>query len=91
MGLHGFHQVLLVHLKSYEDSSEFGFDVKLTLLIIHNNWLCSFCYPTNLLKDCSLASISPSYDKNTKVGASELFPAHSNVFNACTCHINIKL
>ena len=86
MGLHGSHQVLGVHLKSSEDfSSRVGFDVKLTLLIVYNDWLCSFYYPTNLLKDCSLASISPSYDKNTKVGASELLPAHSNV-TFCTCH-----
>jgi hypothetical protein len=46
-----------------------GFGVKLTLLIIDNDWFSSFCYPTNLLKDCSFPSFGPSYDKNTKVGA----------------------
>jgi hypothetical protein len=88
MGLHGSHQVLLVYLTSFQYSSRLGFGVKLTDLIVHNDWLCSFCYPTNLLKDCSLASISPSYYQNTKVGASELLPACSNVFNVCTCHIH---
>ncbi len=91
MELHGSYQVLVVYLKVLRISSQLCFGVKLTLFIIHSDWLCSSCYPTNLLKDCSLARISSSYDKNTKVGASELLPANRNIFNMCTCpNVNIK-
>ena len=41
--------------------------IKLTLLVIYDDGLCSLCYTTNLLKDSCLASIGSSYDKNAKM------------------------
>ena len=60
--------------------------------IYNTDWVCSSCYSTNLLKDCSLASISPSYDKNTKLGASEVLPrAAMSSMSAPVIYINIRL
>jgi len=39
---------------------------------------------TNLLKDCSLACISPPYNKNTELWALVLLPASSDFFHICT-------
>ena len=56
---------------------------KLTLLIIHCDWPGSFCYPTNFLKNCCFASIGPSYDKNTKMGAFESLPTYGCFIRIC--------
>ena len=44
-----------------------------TLFVMYNG-SCSLCNTTNLLKDGGFASISPPYDKNSKMGAFVLFP-----------------
>src|SRR6266550_8473004 len=73
-------------LKSNHDGMDFN--VKLTHLIIDYDWLCSFCHTTNLLKDCSLACVSPPNDKNMKMGALVLLPANSN--HIChTCAVKL--
>ena len=47
----------------------------LTIHVIYNG-LCFLAHTTNFLKDGCLASISPPYDKNTKMCTSISFPEH---------------
>ena len=41
----------------------------ITILIVYDGF-CSLCYSTNFFENSCLACISPSYDKDAKVGAS---------------------
>ena len=64
--------------------------IQLTLLVIYNDGLCSLCYPTNLLKDCCLACISSSYDKNAKAGTSVVLPKLYDTLHICICIDPVK-
>ena len=60
----------------------FGLDISFefkTILIIYD-WLGSLGYTANLLKNCGLACISPSYNQNTKVATSIVLLEYCNGF-----------
>ena len=72
-------KVLVLHLEVTEYEKVHWAFIHLTLLVTYNDGLCSLCYTTNLLKDCCLASIGSSYDKNAKMGTSVLIPVHCDI------------
>ena len=61
------------------------FQTLLTILVIYDG-LGSLLYTTNLLKNGCLASISPTYNENTKMRTLVLFLEHQNLF--CIAYMN---
>ena len=80
-----FQKVPVLHLEVTEYEKVHWAFIHLTLLVTYNDGLCSLCYTTNLLKDCCLASIGSSYDKNAKMGTFVLLCEHSDILHMCNC------
>ena len=88
-----FQKVPVVYLEGMEYKkvhSSWAF-IQLTLLVMYDDGFCSLFYTTNLLKDGCLASIGPSYDKNTKMGTFVLIPEHCDILHMCSCKGAVNL